>query len=275
MNAYEKKETILSLENISLNFGIRKILRDINAKVQDIVRPDCTQGQVICFLGPSGIGKTQLSRIIAGLQAPTTGRVLLGEKCEPTQKGKVGMVPQNYPLFEFVSVQENFLIAGQQAGLPKIVAGQKAANYIEKFGLSDYLKLYPSQISGGTRQRVSIVRQLMCSEHFLLMDEPFSGLDLIMKQRACSLIQEVASMDELNTIIVVTHDVTEGMSIADTVWLMGQEQKEGKWQDGATLVDQIDLAAMDLCWTPDIIHDQRFMNVVSDVKERFTHLKEY
>jgi ABC-type nitrate/sulfonate/bicarbonate transport system ATPase subunit len=88
----------------------------------------------------------------------------------------------------------------------------------------DCSQLYPAQISGGQRQRIAIAQQLLCSEHFLLMDEPFSGLDLVMEAKVCELINEIACLDELNPIIVVTHDVTAAATVADHLWLMGRDR---------------------------------------------------
>ena len=93
---------------------------------------------------------------------------------------------------------------------------------LNEFELADKYNLYPAQLSGGQRQRCAIIQQILCSEHFLLMDEPFSGLDLIMLEKTCELIAKVADMDDLNTIIVVTHDVTAACSVADHLWLMGR-----------------------------------------------------
>lgn len=256
---YEKKEPLISIENVSLKFGDKVILRDVNAKIHNIVRPDQVQGQVVCFLGPSGIGKTQLSRIICGLQPPTSGSVTIEGR--PTLKGRVGMVPQNYILFDFLTVRENFRLARSQ--------GKKMATEMielwKEFGLDDHLDKYPKQLSGGQRQRVSIVRQLLVGHQTIVMDEPFSGLDILMKKKACTAITQAANLHENNTIIVVTHDVTEGMSIADTVWLMGKD----RGSEGARIVEEYDLASLGLCWRPDLLHDPKFQEKVIEVKERF------
>lgn len=270
MNVYAKAETLLRVDHVTMRYGSKVVLNDVSAEIQNITRPDCVQGQVVCFLGPSGIGKTQLSRVIAGLQTPTSGRVLVVAgtlrpgTLRPVTSGVVGMVPQNYPLFEFATVRQNFAIAARQGGGGKV---QKTYDLMEAFGLFEYAGLYPRQLSGGTRQRVAIVRQLLCAGQFLVLDEPFSGLDPNMKARACAVITQVANLDERNTIIVVTHDVTEGMSIADTVWLMGRVPG-----GGASIVEQYDLAADDLCWHPDLLQDARFQRLVADVKARFKTL---
>lgn len=265
-------ETLLKIDHVSLSFGETQVLRDVCATVANVTRPDCAQGQVICFLGPSGIGKSQLSRIIAGLTTPTAGEVLIPQDgtLQPVRKGLVGMVPQDYPLFEFTTVLQNILIAGRQAGLSSADSLSKASALLDRFELASYAAHYPRALSGGTRQRVAIIRQLMCSEHFLVMDEPFSGLDPTMKMAACELITQVSTQDELNTIIIVTHDICEGLSVADTVWLMGKEAG----LPGARLVDEIDLAAMDLCWQRDIASNPRFQALVGDIKARFRTLNQ-
>lgn len=270
---YQKLATILSIENISLAFNGRQILRDVCATVSDIVRPDTVQGQVIGFLGPSGIGKTQLARVIAGLQKPTSGRVLVGKEQKEASKGLVGMVAQNYTLFPWSTVRGNLNIAGMQSGMAPSEFHEKRGQLLAEFELEKYLDMYPSQLSGGTRQRVAIIQQLICSSHFIIMDEPFSGLDLIMKARACELITKVANLDELNTIIVVTHDVTEAASISDTLWLMGRElDTSGNPLPGARMVECYDLAERDLCWHADIARRPEFLSFVSEVKDRFTRL---
>lgn len=272
---YTRGDVLMQIDHVSLAYGPRVVLRDVCAEIRDIVRPACpfVTGQIICFLGPSGIGKTQLSRVIAGLQKPTSGTVSLSCGASPSYRewvapGAVGMVPQNYPLFEFATVEENLKIAGRQAGLTPKQVEEKANEYIIEFDLHEHLYDYPRALSGGTRQRVAIIRQLMCAGHYLVMDEPFSGLDPLMKRKASELIVKVANHDERNTIIIVTHDVTEGCAIADTVWLMGREQGEL----GSRLVKQYDLAEMGLAWREHPTLDHDFIEFVSEVKGLFPAL---
>jgi NitT/TauT family transport system ATP-binding protein len=282
MNTYEKKETLLQINNVSLTLNKNLILRDVSVEIKDIVRPDCVQGQVICFLGPSGIGKTQLSRVITGLQKPSRGEVLVNTsqtpsvtQLAPVIRGTVGMVSQSYPLFLFATVEDNLIIAGRQAKLPDAEIQRKGLELLNTFDVYSYRKYYPKDLSGGTRQRVAICQQLMCSDHFIVMDEPFASLDLINKKRACDLITKIAELDELNTIIIVTHDITEGMSVADTVWLMGLEPNPSvpdAYLPGARIVEQYDLATLDLCWHPDIQTEPRFIELVTKVKKRFLTL---
>lgn len=273
--AYEytrSEEALLTLDHVSLSFGDHLVLRDVCAKVTKIDRKDQPNGEVICFLGPSGMGKTQLSRIIAGLQVPSGGEVRL--KDGPTAPGKVCMVPQSYPMFEYATVAENLRIAGKQGGLTKDQINARATEYIHLFDIGEHIAKYPRELSGGTKQRVAIARQLMCVSNYMVMDEPFSGLDPISKGKAMEAINNLAHRDAYNCIIIVTHDVTSGLTVADTVWMLGYERDtNGAPILGARLVDTFDLAALGFAWRPDLESDPKFLAFARQVKDRFKTLK--
>ena len=228
---YSFGNTLLKIDNVSLEYDGRPVLSGVTAEVKDIIVPGRIQGQVVGILGPSGCGKTTLFRIIAGLHAPTSGRVTVNGFDRPVRAGEVGVVAQSYPLFEHRTVLGNLMLAATRKDKDSRVAREKVMAYLKEFELEDKYNLYPAQLSGGQRQRCAIIQQILCSEHFLLMDEPFSGLDLIMLEKTCELISKVSNMDDLNTIIVVTHDVTAACSVADHLWLMGH----GPGDDGKTL----------------------------------------
>ena len=264
-NQYTKDETILTLDNIGLRYGHRWILRGVSSSVHNIHRPGVEQGQVVCFLGPSGIGKTRLARLISGLEQPTEGTITLADG--PAAPGRCGFVQQSYPLFPFMRVQEQLNLAAKLGNSTD--AAYRINLLVGQMGLGkEDLYRYPKQFSGGQRQRLAIIRQLLCSEHFIILDEPFSGLDIKAKQQACRLITDVAQMHTLNTIIVITHDVTEGMSVADTVWLMGTCGAEGH-KAPANIVETYDLAAEGLAWRDNIQDDPTFRDLVVRVKHRF------
>jgi len=231
------------------------------------------QGQVVGILGPSGCGKTTLFRIIAGLLPPTSGRVSVNGFDHPVTAGEVGVVAQSYPLFEHRTVLGNLMLGARKKEKDSKVARDKVMELLNEFELADKYNLYPAQLSGGQRQRCAIIQQILCSEHFLLMDEPFSGLDLIMLEKTCELIAKVSDMDDLNTIIVVTHDVTAAASVADHLWLMGHEQaQDGSVPTGSRIQKQYNLIDRDLCWQPGIITTARFTEFVREVKEEFRRL---
>lgn len=266
-------ETLLKIDNVSLSYDGKVILRDVNAEIRDIVREGHTQGQVVGFLGPSGIGKTQMFRIIAGLNQPTSGQVLVGPQQVPVKAGMVGVVPQDYPLFENRTIFSNLLLAAEQSAGSHDAAHEKVMGYLRRLDMVDRAQLYPAQISGGQRQRIAIAQQLLCSDHFLLMDEPFSGLDVLMEAKVCELINEIAGLDELNTIIVVTHDVTAAATVSDHLWLMGRDHDaQGNIIPGARIQEQYDLIERDLCWHPSISNTPGFLEFVREVKDRFNTL---
>src|SRR5262249_28414973 len=202
----------------------------------------------------------QLFRIIAGLNKPTSGRVTINGQDRPVQAAEVGVVAQDYPLFEHRTVLSNLLWAAAQKEDDDKVARDKALQYLNDVELIDKARLCAVQLSGGQRQRCAIIQQILCSEHFLLMDEPFSGLDLLMLERTCALIQKVAGMDELNTIIVVTHDVTAAASVADHLWLMGRaHDRAGNPLPGSHILATHDLIERDPCWHPGTCTHPKFL----------------
>ena len=270
---HEHKGTLLKAENVSVAKGGFTILRDVNLEIRDVVRPDKTVGQVVGLLGPSGIGKTTLFRVLAGLDAPDTGRVLIGEEQKPVARGRVGVVAQHYPLFAHRTVLGNLQVAGKQAGLSGEQARAKAMDFLKRFGLEDKAKHYPPQLSGGQRQRVAIAQQFMCSENLLLLDEPFSGLDPMGIDRVSELLNEVACMHELNTIIVVTHDIGAALEVADTIWLMGRDRDPGgNVIPGARIKESYNLIERGLAWRDGIATTPEFMLMMREIRARFPSL---
>jgi polar amino acid transport system ATP-binding protein/sulfate transport system ATP-binding protein len=271
--AYSLGQTLLKIENVCLDYDGRPVLKNVNGEVRDIIVPGKIKGQVVGFLGPSGCGKTTLFRIIAGLTKPTSGRVTVDGFDRPVRAGEVGVVAQSYPLFDHRTVFGNLLLGARQKEKDAAAARDKVMAMLGEFGLEDKCNLYPAQLSGGQRQRCAIIQQILCSEHFLLMDEPFSGLDLLMLEKTCELITKVADMDDLNTIIVVTHDVTAACSVADHLWLMGRDtDAAGNKIPGSRIVKEYNLIERDLCWQPGIITTARFTDFVREVKDEFRRL---
>jgi len=269
----EYRGTILKATDVSLTLGKNVILRDLNLEIRDLYRPGYVTGQIVGLLGPSGIGKTRLFRILSGIDRPDTGEVLIGEKCEPVQRGKVGVVAQNYPLFEHRTVAGNLELAARMAGLSRSAAAEKATAFLKRFCLEDRADLYPCQLSGGQRQRVAIAQQFLCSEHFVLMDEPFSGLDLIAVEQVSKMISEAANSDEMNTVIVVTHDIAAAVTVADTLWLLGRDRDAaGNIIPGAKVKKAYNLAEMGLTWREGLSASTEFIDVVREIRSVFPSL---
>jgi len=273
VEAYSIGETLLSVKHVSVAYDGKQILRDVDAEVKNIIRPGYTQGQVVGFLGPSGIGKSTLFRILAGLEEANEGEVRINASQEHVSPGQMGVVFQSYPLFKHRTVIDNLIIAGKQAGLTDEQARAKALELLEEFGVSDKADMHPKKLSGGQKQRVAIAQQLMCSGHFLLMDEPFSGLDPIMKERACETIRKVAAKDELNTIIVVTHDISAALAVSDTLWLLGRDRDaKGEIIPGAYIKKTYNLIALGLAWHMDVTRTPQFGDVLAMIRADFQTL---
>lgn len=272
MTPYEKKGALITLKDVSLSFKDKPILRGVNAEVHDIVRPGCVTGQVVGILGPSGVGKTQLSRIMTGLQEPTSGSVLVGTDHKPVTAGLVGYVAQNYPLLRHRSVLGNLLVAASRSGLNDKDAHDKAMGYLKMFDLEDKWSAYPSQLSGGQRQRVAIAQQLLCSEHYLILDEPTTGLDPIMRDKVCDFVRKVASISEENSILVISHDIASVLTMADTLWVLGRQRDEQGNSLGATIVQTYDLIERGIAWQENPATLPAFQELQREIRALFEKL---
>jgi NitT/TauT family transport system ATP-binding protein len=270
---YHYEKTLLKVAGVTHGYGEQPVLRDVSFEIRDIVRADCTTGQVVALLGPSGMGKSTLFRIMAGLDRPNAGSVEVGVEGKVVQPGMVGVVFQNYVLFEHRTVLGNLAVAAEHAGLSRKNAIERSQEMLKQFGLEDFAKRYPVQMSGGQRQRVAIAQQFVCSQHFLLMDEPFSGLDPLAVENVCRLVTEVANLDELNTIIVVTHNIEAAMQVADNVIILGRDRNEaGEPIPGARVQENINLMDAGLTWREGLNSTPEFVEVERKIRERFRTL---
>jgi len=261
MSAYIKKQVLLKAEHIQLNYGGNIILRDIDFEIKDIVRPGMQQGQVVSLIGRSGMGKTQLFKLLSGLQMPSSGRICTQDN-QPVKAGDMGVIFQNYYLFEWRTVYHSLFLAARQN--PKLKGKEKenVDAFAERFQLTEQVNQYPQQLSGGQRQRASIIQQLLKGSNFLLLDEPFSGLDVCVLDKVVELLVEVSVSDEFKTLIIVSHDIPACVAISDTVFILGKEP--GK--PGATIVKEIDLIERGLAWQKNVRHLKAFADTVEEIK---------
>ncbi len=267
------ESVLFTLDHIHVAYGERIVLRDVQAQIRDLIRPGHVQGQVVGLLGPSGVGKSTLFRVMAGLQAPTSGRALAGTKQLPVEPGMVGVVSQTYPLLEHRRVGENLLIAARRRGYDRKRATDEAQSLLARFGLADRWDDWPASLSGGQKQRVAIAQQVLCSESILLMDEPFSGLDPLAKDAACDLIADIASLDEQFTLVIVTHDIASAVRVSDQLLLLGRDRDEqGNVIPGARIQHDLNLVERGLPWQPDVERLPAFAATVQEVHMLFRRL---
>jgi NitT/TauT family transport system ATP-binding protein len=180
---------------------------------------DIVEGEFVTILGPSGCGKSTLLKIIAGLEQPSSGTILLDNKRIIGPGSDRGMVFQGYTLFPWLTVQDNIEFGLELKGLSTAEKADISGHYLELIGLSGFAKAYPKNLSGGMKQRVAIARALANDPEVLLMDEPFGALDAqtrtIMQELLLKIWEETKK-----TIIFVTHDVEEAIFIGDKIYVM-------------------------------------------------------
>jgi ABC-type nitrate/sulfonate/bicarbonate transport system ATPase subunit len=270
---YRRGNTLLDLNEISFGYSEVPILKNLSATVTDLIRPNQTQGQIIGLLGPSGIGKTTLFNIASGIVQPWTGSVTLGSERKAVSAGDVGVVAQKYPLLNHYTILKNLVYAATKSGLKTGPAQKLAKDTLHDFGLGEHASKYPEQLSGGQRQRIAIAQQLICSENYIILDEPFSGLDVVNLAKVRQMLIEISNRAEQNTFIVVTHDVTAAVSIADTIWLMGRDRNEqGEIIPGARIMESIDLLELDIAWHETPTLRPNAPQLIHNIKQRFLTL---
>jgi iron(III) transport system ATP-binding protein len=206
----------LRLTDIHKQFGSFTALRDVSL--------DITKGEFVCFLGPSGCGKTTLLRIIAGLEAHSAGRIEQNGRdisALPPAERDYGIVFQSYALFPNLTVADNVAYGLVNRKLPRGEIRTRVAELLKLVGLPGSESKYPAQLSGGQQQRIALARALATSPGLLLLDEPLSALDAIVRVH---LRQEIRSLQRKLgvTTVMVTHDQEEALSVADRIVVMNQ-----------------------------------------------------
>jgi len=206
----------VNLENVWRWFGDLVAVRDVSL--------DVAPGEIVCLLGPSGCGKTTLLRLIAGLELPNEGRVLIdgremsgpGATVPPETRG-VGLMFQDFALFPHMTILENVAF-GLQA-MERSTALAEGRQALERMGLGKYAEAYPHVLSGGQQQRVALARAIVPRPRVMLMDEPFSGLDprlrASMREETLAILRETRT-----TCIIVTHEAEEAMLLGDRIAVM-------------------------------------------------------
>jgi NitT/TauT family transport system ATP-binding protein len=179
---------------------------------------DVAEGEFVCIVGPSGCGKSTLLRVLAGLVNPSAGEVHIAH--EDRQRALVGMVFQDHGVYPWKTVAANVRFGlDVQRTLSRAEKRERVATYLDKLGLSDFAEAYPSTLSGGMRQRVSIARALAVAPEVLLMDEPFASLDAQLRTLLQDELVDLWESDR-RTVVFITHDIDEATFLGDRVLVM-------------------------------------------------------
>lgn len=203
--------SVLNVKDISKSFGQEKIIENISLELHE--------GEIVSLLGVSGGGKTTLFNIIAGLSEPDSGAVTLDEDDIVGKPGSVSYMLQKDLLLPYYTVLDNVALPLIVSGMDKKAAREKAGSYFEEFGLSGTETKYPSQISGGMKQRAALLRTYLFSEKVALLDEPFSALDMMTKSAVHEWYLDVMEKIKLSTLFI-THDIDEAILLSDRIYLL-------------------------------------------------------
>ena len=206
--------------------GTVQALNDISYHVAD--------GRFVSIVGPSGCGKTTLLRIIAGLEKPSTGHLLLEGKQIAYDVDRIGLVFQEYALFPWRTTLQNIELGLEMMNVPKKERRAAALDYIRSFELVDFENRYPHELSGGMQQRVAIARTLITDPKLVLMDEPFGSLDSQTRNNLQAFLLGLWRKQKV-TIIFVTHNVDEAVFLSDEVLVFSKRP--------ARIVDRFDITA--------------------------------
>ncbi len=208
---------LLKAEHITKKYGDRTIIKDITIELH--------QGELVSLLGISGSGKTTLFHILSGLMAPEQGKILLNGEDMTSKPGKISYMLQKDLLFPHKKIIDNVSLPLLLKGMKKKEAREKAMPYFEEFGLEGTQEQYPSQLSGGMRQRAALLRTYLSANEVALLDEPFSALDTITKSAMHQWYLEVMQHIHLSTIFI-THDIDEAILLSDRIYIMSGQPGE-------------------------------------------------
>lgn len=256
---------------IKLKQVTKKFPRTSKAAVKDFTL-EIKRGEIITLLGPSGCGKTTTLRMIAGFETPTSGDIYINNNLvsnadhhTPPEKRGVGMVFQDYALFPHLTIEKNVTF-----GLIKWktkAKKQRAKEVLKLVGLEEYAKQYPHELSGGQQQRVALARALAPSPNVILMDEPFSNLDVSLREKMRFDVKTILKKTN-TTAIIVTHDQKDAFAISDRVVVM----KDGVIQQIDTPIDMY--CCPRTCFVAQFLGKTNLLvgKMAPDLKHVFTHI---
>ncbi len=201
----------LRTQNIKKSYGDKKVLDNVSIGLDS--------NEIVGLLGVSGIGKTTLFNILSGLETPDSGQVLLSEEDITGKSGLISYMLQKDLLLPHKTIIDNVALPLIIKGMKKQEARNKVVEYFELFGIKGEENSYPSQLSGGMRQRAALLRTYISSEDLVLLDEPFSALDSITRENMQKWYVDVSNKLSLATIFI-THDIDEAILMSDRIYIL-------------------------------------------------------
>lgn len=203
---------LLEFVNVSLTY--QTLTDEITAI--DGLSFNCHDGEFVSIIGPSGCGKTTILSLIAGLIKPSNGKILLDGESVIKPGNNLGYMLQKDQLFPWRTIEKNIFLPLEIKGKLSEESKNFALSLLKKYGLIDFRKNYPEQLSGGMRQRVALIRTLVSNPKLLLLDEPFSALDYQTRLAVCDDVYSIIKAEQ-KTAVLVTHDISEAISMSDKI----------------------------------------------------------
>ncbi len=201
---------VLRFDDVSMHYhskqGETVALKEVNFSV--------SEGEFVAIIGPSGCGKTTLLSLTAGLLTPTKGKIV-------TAGGSFGYMLQKDELFPWRTIEKNIFLPLEIKKSNTLQNRNRALELAEKYGLKQFLKSYPSALSGGMRQRAALIRTLAVDPDILLLDEPFSALDYQTRLSVCDDVYKIIRSEQ-KTALLITHDISEAISVADKIFVLSR-----------------------------------------------------
>lgn len=211
-------KNLLELKNVSYFYQTK----ENEVKALDNVSFNLLEKDFTSLVGPSGCGKTTILSLIAGLLTPSSGEILLDEKPISKNDGRIGYMFQRDHLFEWRTIWQNIILGLE---IQKKSKDEKKLNFaqelLKKYDLYNFINKKPRQLSGGMRQRVSLIRTLVLEPEILLLDEPCSALDFQTRLKVCDDVYEIIK-SEKQTALLVTHDISEAISMSDKIIILSK-----------------------------------------------------
>ncbi|MGM0213194.1 hypothetical protein IGI42_000727 [Enterococcus sp. AZ109] len=207
----------LEVKDVSKYFSEKLVLHHLNLHVLD--------HEIISIIGPSGVGKSTLFSIIAGLLTPSSGEVLLDGESVIDMPGKVSYMLQKDLLLPYKTIEENITLPLILQGVKKKEALQRANQLLEEFNMASVSKSYPKDLSGGMRQRIALLRTYLFSSNLILLDEPFSALDSFTKSEIHEWYLNIHKKLSLTTLFI-THDIDEAIKLSDRIYILKNQSDD-------------------------------------------------
>lgn len=206
---------LLEIRDLSLTYHTK----EFETKALDNLSFSISNKDFVSIVGPSGCGKTTILSLIAGLLSPSSGEILFNAQPVKGVNENIGYMFQQDNLFEWLTVEKNVLFGLKLQKKLNETTKAFAMSLLEKYGLKDFSKHYPSELSGGMRQRVSLIRTLATSPRLLLLDEPFSALDYQTRINIQEIVHDII-IKENKTTILVTHDISEAIVMSNRILIL-------------------------------------------------------